>query len=71
MIDAFVRHLIQRYGIEQVRQWPFEVWNEPNLDGFWENADQKAYFDLYVNTARTIKKIDPSLKVGGPSTAGA
>jgi xylan 1,4-beta-xylosidase len=71
LIDAFVRHLIQRYGIEEVRTWPFEVWNEPNLDGFWEGADQKAYFELYANTARTIKKIDPSLKVGGPSTAGA
>jgi xylan 1,4-beta-xylosidase len=71
LIDAFVRHLIQRYGIEEVRKWPFEVWNEPNLKDFWENADQKAYFELYANTARTIKKIDPTLKVGGPSTAGA
>ena len=71
LVDAFVRHLIQRYGIEEVRQWPFEVWNEPNLEGFWERADQVAYFELYANTARTIKKIDPTLKVGGPSTAGA
>ena len=71
LVDAFVRHLIQRYGIEEVRQWPFEVWNEPNLEGFWERADQLAYFELYANTARTIKKIDPRLKVGGPSTAGA
>lgn len=71
LVDAFVRHLIQRYGIEEVRQWPFEVWNEPNLKDFWERADQKAYFELYANTARTIKKIDSTLKVGGPSTAGA
>jgi xylan 1,4-beta-xylosidase len=71
LIDAFVRHLIQRYGAEEVRKWPFEVWNEPNLEGFWERADQKAYFDLYANTARTIKRIDPALQVGGPSTAGA
>jgi xylan 1,4-beta-xylosidase len=71
LIDAFVRHLIQRYGIEEVRTWPFEVWNEPNLDGFWEKADQKAYFELYANTARTIKKIDRRLTVGGPATAGA
>lgn len=52
-------------------KWPFEVWNEPNLDGFWERADQKAYFDLYAVTARAIKRIDPALQVGGPSTAGA
>ncbi|WP_184335828.1 GH39 family glycosyl hydrolase [Povalibacter uvarum] len=71
LIDAFVRHLFERYGADEVRQWYFEVWNEPNLDGFWERADQKAYFDLYALTAKTIKAIDPSLRVGGPSTAGA
>jgi len=71
LIHAFVTHIIARYGQEEVRSWPFEVWNEPNLDGFWEKADQKAYFALYDLTARTIKAIDPELKVGGPSTAGA
>lgn len=71
LVDAFVRHLRQRYGVGEVRSWFFEVWNEPNLAGFWERADQKAYFELYENTARTIKAIDPKLKVGGPSTAGA
>ena len=71
LIDAFIRHIEARYGQEQVRLWFFEVWNEPNLSGFWEGADQKAYFELYDTTARTIKAIDPQLKVGGPSTAGA
>src|SRR5262245_26762318 len=34
-IDALVRHLTERYGADEVRTWFFEVWNEPNLDGFW------------------------------------
>jgi xylan 1,4-beta-xylosidase len=71
LIDAFARHLEQRYGKPEVRSWFFEVWNEPNLSGFWEKADQQAYFQLYENSARTIKAIDPQLRVGGPSTAGA
>jgi xylan 1,4-beta-xylosidase len=71
LIDAFTRHLLQRYGAAEVRQWYFEVWNEPNLDGFWEKADQKAYFELYTRTAKAIKAIDAQLRVGGPSTAGA
>ncbi|MEP7131346.1 MAG: beta-xylosidase [Sphingomicrobium sp.] len=71
LVDAFVRHLRQRYGAQEVRSWFFEVWNEPNLDGFWEKADKAAYFDLYESTARTIKAVDPELRVGGPSTAGA
>ena len=71
LIDAFVRHIETRYGQDEVRSWFFEVWNEPNLDGFWEKADQAAYFDLYDLTSKTIKAIDPALRVGGPSTAGA
>lgn len=71
LIDAFVRHIESRYGQDEVRTWFFEVWNEPNLSGFWEGADQKAYFELYDLTANTIKAIDPKLRVGGPSTAGA
>lgn len=71
LIEAFTRHILQRYGAAEVRSWYFEVWNEPNLDGFWEKADQSAYFDLYTRTAKIIKAIDPALRVGGPSTAGA
>lgn len=71
LVDAFVRHLIARYGAEEVRTWWFEFWNEPNLDGFWERADQAAYFAYYARTARVIKAIDPALRVGGPATAGA
>ncbi len=71
LVDAFIRHIEDRYGRDEVRSWYFEVWNEPNLSGFWEGADQKAYFDLYDLTAKTIKAVDPALRVGGPATAGA
>jgi xylan 1,4-beta-xylosidase len=71
LVDAFVRHIEERYGKDEVRTWFFEVWNEPNLSGFWEGGDQKAYFELYDLTSKTIKSIDPALRVGGPSTAGA
>jgi xylan 1,4-beta-xylosidase len=71
LVEAFVRDMQQRYGVGEVRRWYFEVWNEPNLDGFWEHADKQAYFELYDRTARTLKAIDPVLQVGGPSTAGA
>jgi xylan 1,4-beta-xylosidase len=71
LIENFIQHLRARYGAPEVRQWYFEVWNEPNLDGFWERADQQAYFELYDLTAKTLKAIDPALRVGGPATAGA
>lgn len=71
LVDAFIRHIEERYGRDEVRTWYFEVWNEPNLSGFWEGGDRKAYFELYDLTAKTIKSIDPALRVGGPATAGA
>ncbi len=71
LVSAFIRHLEERYGKQEVQSWYFEVWNEPNLSGFWEGADQRAYFALYDLTANTIKAIDPALKIGGPATAGA
>ena len=71
MIDAFVRHLVERYGIDEVAAWYFEVWNEPNI-GFWGGKPyQGTYFELYDHTARTIKNVDQRLRVGGPSTAQA
>jgi xylan 1,4-beta-xylosidase len=71
LVAAFVRHVEQRYGKPEVESWFFEVWNEPNLSGFWEGGDQQAYFQLFDQTSNTIKSIDPVLRVGGPSTAGA
>ena len=71
LVSAFILHIEERYGRDEVRTWFFEVWNEPNLSGFWEGADQKAYFELYDLTAKTVKFIDPALRVGGPATAGA
>ncbi|HEY0868725.1 MAG TPA: hypothetical protein VGE01_15180 [Fimbriimonas sp.] len=70
LIAALTRHWVERYGMNEVRKWYFEVWNEPNLDGFWA-GDQKEYFNLYTATAKAVKSVDPSLRVGGPATAGA
>jgi len=67
LVVALVRHLVDRYGIEEVRTWPIEVWNEPNLVDFWQGADQAEYLRLYEATARAIKDVDASLQVGGPA----
>ncbi len=67
LVRATVGHLIDRYGLAEVRTWPIEVWNEPNLTQFWLGADQEAYHRLYEVTAHTIKSIDASLQVGGPA----
>jgi xylan 1,4-beta-xylosidase len=71
LISAFADHLIERYGIEEVSQWYFEVWNEPNID-FWAGEPKQAtYFEFYDHTARALKAESPRLRVGGPATAQA
>ena len=71
LITHFAQHLIDRYGIEEVSQWYFEVWNEPNLD-FWQGEPKEpTYYHLYDVTARALKAVNPRLRVGGPATAQA
>ena len=68
LIDKTVRHWVDRYGIDEVRKWYFEVWNEPNLWPFFHGTKSQ-YFELYKVTAEAIKKIDGGLRVGGPATS--
>lgn len=71
LMTALARHLIERYGIDEVASWYFEVWNEPNL-GFWGGSPrQSTYWTLYDHTARALKAVDARLRVGGPSSAQA
>ena len=62
LIKEFAEHLIARYGIEEVSQWYFEVWNEPNLDFWGGDPRQETYWELYDHTARAIKAVSPKLR---------
>jgi xylan 1,4-beta-xylosidase len=71
LITHLAQHLVGRYGLREVSQWYFEVWNEPNID-FWNGIPRESsYFELYDHTARDLKKVSLRLRVGGPATAHA
>jgi xylan 1,4-beta-xylosidase len=71
LIEDITRHFTERYGVDEVKTWYFEVWNEPNLSpGFWSGT-QEEYFKLYEYAAKAVKKVNPAYRVGGPATAGA
>jgi xylan 1,4-beta-xylosidase len=71
LIKHFAQHLVERYGLDEVAQWYFEVWNEPNID-FWNGIPRdRSYFELYAHTARDLKGVSERLRVGGPATAAA
>lgn len=46
LIRNLVSHLLGRYGIEEVENWYFEVWNEANLNAFWTGT-RSDYLHLY------------------------
>jgi len=58
-------------AIEEVSQWYFEVWNEPNID-FWVGEPKQAtYFELYKHTARTVEGGESSVAYWSPATAAS
>ncbi len=84
LVYETTKHLVQRYGIDRVSRWYFEVWNEPDLAWlFWipdtnnpdprlrEWGDMEAYNKLYDYTAAAVKRVDSRLRVGGPAVAGS
>ena len=73
LVESLTRHLIERYGRDEVESWFFEVWNEPDfrtpwIHGFWNGSDED-YFHLYDFAAQAVKSVDPKLRVGGPVAA--
>ncbi|KXX71098.1 glycoside hydrolase [Flammeovirga sp. SJP92] len=69
LIQAFTQHVVDRYGIDEVMNWYFEVWNEPNLYPFFWHGTKSQFFELYKQSAIAVKSVDQRLKVGGPSTS--
>ncbi len=71
LIHQFVQHVVDRYSIDEVAQWYFEVWNEPNIDFWAGDPKQDTYWQLYDHAAAAVKSVSPRLRVGGPATAQA
>lgn len=70
LVKATLSHLMERYGSDEVVSWPVEVWNEPNLSGFWENSDRNEYFRLFRETFLAVKEVDRRFQIGGPAICG-
>jgi xylan 1,4-beta-xylosidase len=68
LIRALIDHWKQRYGEAEITQWYYEVWNEPDIRGFWPYSLDE-YFKLYKTTAEAVKAECPTCRVGGPASA--
>lgn len=67
LIRTIAEHVVERYGIDCVADWYFEVWNEPDIV-FWAGT-QEEYFALYDHSALALKSVSDRLRVGGPATS--
>ncbi|HOT14766.1 MAG TPA: glycoside hydrolase [Bacteroidales bacterium] len=71
LVRNLTAHFTERYGVDEVKTWYFEVWNEPNLTPYFWTGTREEYFKLYEYSAKAVKSVHPDYRVGGPATAGA
>ncbi len=62
----FTRHVIDKYGLREVKKWTFRCWNEPD-GGFWYKSDLNEYLKLYDYFAKGVKGVNSEIKIGGPA----
>ena len=69
LVYEFAKHLEERYGAREVKNWLWEVWNEPDID-YWKGTREE-FFKLYDFAAKGILRAVPDARIGGPDTTGA
>ena len=70
LIYQWTRHNVERYGRAEVDRWYFEVWNEANLDFYWQGTPED-FYRLHDYAIDAVRRALPSARVGGPDVAGA
>ncbi|XP_058972309.1 alpha-L-iduronidase-like isoform X3 [Pocillopora verrucosa] len=70
LVESLGKHLIEVFGLEEICQWNFESWNEPenkqHFDGL--HVSTKGYLMYYDACSEGLKMAHPSLRLGGPAT---
>lgn len=69
LVSALIRHLQQRYGREELRQWFFSVWHQPDTPAsMYGFPSDESFYTFYNATYRAVKACDEGLFFGAPST---
>lgn len=69
LVYQWVKHCVERYGREEVEQWYWEVWNEPNSTHYWR-ATPEEFHKLHDHAIAAVRRALPTARVGGPDVAG-
>jgi len=68
LIENLTKHLVERYGLEELESWYFELWNEPDI--FYWAGTHEEFCRLYDETEAALHAVAPTLRLGGPATTG-
>jgi xylan 1,4-beta-xylosidase len=68
LVEAWTRHVVERYGRAEVEQWYWQTWNEPNI-GYWRGTPEE-FLRLNDYALDGVRRALPTSRVGGPDTAG-
>lgn len=61
-LQAFISHFLNRYGIEQVQDWYFELWDDRRKGS---ERGGISYFDYFEAAYQALKSVVPQIRVGG------
>lgn len=69
LFEDFIKHLVHRYGREEISRWIFDFCIDPSFRGFRKYYDDPAYDyqNIFMFACRTLRRLVPGAKVGGPA----
>ena len=68
LFEDFIRHLVFRYGAEEISRWIFDFCMDPTFRGsgvYYEDPEYD-YVNVFKFAFRTLRCLVPGAKVGGP-----
>lgn len=69
LVENFIKHCINRYGLDEVKTWYFEVWNQPDFQNVYWIGSREEYFEFYKETVLAVKSISEKIQIGGPASS--
>ncbi len=68
LVYQWAKHSLEKYGREEVLNWYWQTWNEPNI-GYWRGTREE-FFKLHDHAIHAVRRAIPEARVGGPDLAG-
>ncbi len=68
LVETFTRHLLSRYGRQEVRSWLFCPWHQPDTVNMYGFQDSESFYAFYQASFDAVKKCDAALLFGIPPT---